>query len=209
MPDTTSSIYVAFMEEAKLRIEEVGFRLNVLKSDPTSKTAFFEVEFAYLQIRYVCELIALGALAAHHSMGLPSQLLTAFNAEAIFAKLEHINEHCFPVAVTQERGSDDIVQFQPAGGKQMTRKDLKAIYSECGEVLHRGAIKHALAGKRKAYDPGMVATWRQQIVDLLWQHVIFVPSENLVFLVHLTGGPDGSVQVSKAVSDGPYAFAKA
>lgn len=42
-----------------------------------------------------------------------------------------------------------------------------------------------------------------------WQHVFFVPAENLVFLVHLTGGPDGSVQVMRAESDGPYAFAKA
>ena len=46
MPETTSSIYVAFMEEAKLRIEEVGFRLNVLKSDPKSKAAFLFIELA-------------------------------------------------------------------------------------------------------------------------------------------------------------------
>lgn len=56
---------------------------------------------------------------------------------------------------------------------------------------------------------GKVAQSQIAAFEDTWQHVIFVPDEHSVFLLNLTGGPDGSVEVLRAELDGPYAFAPA
>ena len=56
---------------------------------------------------------------------------------------------------------------------------------------------------------GKVAQSQIEAFEDTWQHVTFVPAENLVFVAHLTGRTDGSVQVMRAESDAPYAFAPA
>lgn len=53
-------------------------------------------EFAFLQLRYICELVALSSLAAHCSIGIGSRLSKVWNAAEAFALLEHVNPHCFP-----------------------------------------------------------------------------------------------------------------
>jgi hypothetical protein len=78
------NLYQALMSEAKERIDEIGFRLAMIKTEPTARTSAFEAEFAYLQMRYLCEIVALACLSAHQSYGLTASLKKEWNADEIF-----------------------------------------------------------------------------------------------------------------------------
>ena len=87
----------------------------------------------------------------------------------------------------------------------MDRERLKTIYNQVDNALHRGRLKHAVAGEQKAYDLSLVARWRSEFVSLLSEHAMVFPQEERVLLVNLNGDEGGGVQVIEAVADGPFA----
>jgi hypothetical protein len=197
----TSEICCRFMAEIKDRLQEIEFRLCVIQDRPKSPGAHFEAEFCYLQIRYICELIVLSSLAAHHSLGLNKELMKAYHADKIFEKLESINPFCFPTSVRSVRDTAGLLQFFDGDPKAMTRKNLKDVYNQCGTMLHRGFLKHALNNIIKTYEPGKIEFWRGEILKLLSEHTIYLQREERVLFVNLSGGQDGSVLVIQAVAD--------
>jgi hypothetical protein len=201
--NATIEQYAAFMEEIKTRLDAIHPILRTLGKDGINPTDFLQAEFCILQVRFVCELIALASLAAHHSLGLPKDLLKSWNAERTFRALEDINPHCFPkyASITRPEGRIHIEVSRDI----MDRPGLQAIYNQCGEMLHRGMIKHVLSGKERVYDLQQIDQWAGQIGSLLSTHVIMILETGLVLVVNLTGGPNSSVQVAIA-KGGPAVY---
>lgn len=206
MPETVNSgsIYAAFMQEIKQRLDDVRSRLRLIHHEPNASSAIFDAELTYLQIRFVCELTALASLSAHNSYGLGKDLLRAYHADDIFTQLTEINAFCFPVPVKATVGADGIPHFVVEEEGRLNRARLKEIYGQCGNALHRGRLKHALSGKHKIYNLGQIVEWQSALVALLSQHLILFPQENRVLLVNLDGDGDGRVKVIQAEADGPF-----
>ncbi len=196
-------LYAALMEEIKLRLDVIRPIVTTLGRDAGQPTDFVQAELCILQIRLICELVALAALAAHHSLGLTNDLLKHWNAERIFRDLEKVNEHCFPRSATVQRDGKNVQLV--ISQKSMPRGYLMKIYSQCGEMLHRGIFKHILSGKERIYDLQTVHQWAQQIGELLSVHVIMMLETEKVFVVSLAGGANGSVEVALA-EGGPAVF---
>lgn len=200
----TGEIYASFMEEIKWRVNEINRRLARAKQKQHEIDAIFEVEFCYLQLRFVCELIALASLAAHHSYGLKNDLLKQWHADQIFAELEGINEYCFPWPVRVTRQANGQLHIADDPSRELTRGELKEIYGKCGRELHRGVLKHALAGAQKVYDANQLIDWVMSVVALINEHSILFPKEHRAVLVSLHGGENGEVAVLQLKADGPF-----
>lgn len=196
-------LYASLMEEVKTRLNAIKPILLALGKDGGNPTDFLQAEFCMLQIRMVCELIAIAAAIAHSPFVLTKDILKSWNATRAFGYLTEVNEHCFPKTAVAER-IDGRVHLHILENS-VSRADLSAIYERCGEMLHRGMVKHVLNGRERIYDMRQIHEWGQNLATLLSCHVILLLEVEQVLFVDLTGGPEGRVQVALGAG-GPAAF---
>lgn len=194
-------IYRGCMEEIKIRLDAISRVLTAIRAEPNAPDGFMQAEFAFLQFRLVCELIAAATIAAHQPYGLSDELLESWNAELALLELSRLNPQAFPRAVTMTRHSEGVhFDFVPDA---LTKRGLVRHYKKCARVLHRGAIRHAFEGTTKIYDLVALERWSKRVGALLSHHMLMVLEECLVLVADLTAGRDGSVQVAIAQSPGP------
>ena len=147
--DELARQYQRFVQEIKIRLAAIRNAVEMAKADVEGQ-GFLQAEFAFIQLRYVCELIALSALWAHQHQGVPDKFKDAWHPAEIFKELEKSNEHCFPFACRVEQPADRNLEFIPRTEALMTRSELAVIYGRCGDALHRVKFGMFLKGRRKA-----------------------------------------------------------
>lgn len=199
-----AAMYAAFMEEIKQRSEAITASAFAIRNRTAGEPAYMRAEFAFLQLRYICELVALSSLAAHHSIGLGSRLLKVWNAAEAFALLEQINPHCFPSSIRNIPDSKGVHNFHVVQGPAtLTRSDLAKIYAGCGAILHRGVIKDAVSRKAREYNLDSLNRWHRDIMELLKQHMILIRDPDRTLLVNFESD-NGRVAVyaAEAVESG-------
>lgn len=198
------NLYAQFVEEIKDRTSAIERSIDrVRPGAPPIVGGFVEIESCILQIRYICELIALAALTAHHRLGLSAKLLKSWNADETFARLAHLNPNCFPRAATIIRRNGELkIDLKQ---DQMTMAELQAIYAECGTLLHRGVLKHALADNRRNYNADKVVRWTSRVRNLLSQHVVMLLEAGNVLIVQMVS-PKGEVEIWHSRAAGPSAL---
>lgn len=163
--------YLPLMHELVIRIDLVAHacegRLNL--SPPYAR------EYAYLQFRYMCELIALGCLQLHGDLPLAKKqsVKKAWNAEKIMKMLHGDYKHVFPQSVTREStGQGHNIQCN-SKPNALKREEFKQLYIECGDVLHRGTIRSIKASfLNNDHDYQRILDWQSKIVDLMNEHFI-------------------------------------
>lgn len=192
-------MYRSFMEEIKVRMEAIDRFLKRISDEKGGGDTFTDAEAAILQVRYICELIALSTVAAHGLMGVTGRILKSWNAEETFKLLEGMNANSFPRAVRPSTAMKNNFELQKG---EMDLAELKKIYSACGENLHRGAMKHFFKEARRAYDPEALVGWVNRIKALLNMHVVMILERGIVIYVTLRDENDG-VAIAFAQSDGP------
>jgi len=170
-PDEAVRGYLPLMHELATRMDLVAAacegRLNL--------SAPYAREVAFLQFRRMCELIALGCLQLHGDLP-HTQTQSAkkeWHAERIMQMLHKDYPHAFPQAATRTKTADGWrIQANSKPGA-LTRAEFKELYSECGEVLHRGTIRSLqTAGPLSERDYQRVLDWQRKLVDLMNEHVI-------------------------------------
>lgn len=176
--------YLPLMHELVIRIDLVAHacrgKLNL--SPPYAR------EYAYLQFRRMCELIALGCLQLHGD--LPStQTQSAqkeWNAEKIMRILHKSHPHSFPQCVIREKTPDGWNIKANSKPNALTLEEFKKLYSECGEVLHRGTIRSLQTkGPIDNNDYQKVIDWQNKIVDLMNEHLIGRATGNSFYIISL------------------------
>ena len=163
--------YLPLMHELAIRIELVAHacegRLNL--------TPPYAREYAYLQFRRMCELIAPGCLQLHGDLP-QAQTQSAkkeWNAEKIMRMLHRSYPHSFPQAVTREVTSNGWNVQANSKPNALTLEEFRSLYSECGEVLHRGTIRSLQAAATLATsDYEKVIGWQSKVVDLVNEHLV-------------------------------------
>ncbi|WP_156451877.1 hypothetical protein [Novosphingobium sp. CCH12-A3] len=192
-------MYRSFMEEIKIRMEAIDRFLKRIGDERGGRDTFTDAEAAILQIRYICELIALSTVAAHGLVGVTSRILKSWHAEETFKLLEGVNVNSFPRAVRPSPTVKNNFELQKG---EMDLGELKMVYNTCGENLHRGAMKHFFKEARRAYDPEGLVGWVNRIKALLNMHVVMILEQGIVIYVTLSDD-NGDVAVAYAQSDGP------
>lgn len=199
--NAVGNVYAGFAQEISDRLVAIEEAARHAMTAGTDK-AYLHAEFAFMQLRLVCELVALAALWVHRERGLSKKLEGAWHADEIFKELETINNKCFPfgcrTTITQNGGYSVV----PRPEAVMTRSDLARIYGQCSNILHRGALKLFLNGKSKEYDIDFVRQSVQMIKNLLSEHAVVVIDIGLVVICNL-GEKGEPVQVITAHAVGP------
>jgi hypothetical protein len=200
-----SDIYIALMQNIKTRIEAVQMSLQEVNSNANHPDVWKNAEFCYLQIRKICECMALAASAGHdlyldeHT----SVKSKEWHADAIFRKLTKTNKHCFPVACTVVRneGQQHTVN---RNGDSMTIATFSEIYGQCAGRLHVGSLRNILNQTLPAFDFPEIAQWLNQLCRLLSQHMIMMPDINKVMIVTLIDDQNRDVPIAFAEANGAF-----
>lgn len=194
-PDAEMWLYHSFMEELKVRLSAMRGMLEEL-SGTQSSHAFIVAESCYLQLRYVCELIALASLAIHYNVETSKKLLASYSPQKTFEELLRSNKDAFPRAINLH-DKEGAFHFDFAPERDITAEELYRTYGACGEALHRGTLKNIIAGKPKSYNLADLDTWLARIANFLHQHTILLDGHQNVFVAHLTGGTEDAVLVQR------------
>jgi hypothetical protein len=188
-------IYADLMDEARIRIHAIRDIINARDS----WTPRLLQEFVYLQLRTLCETIALGCLVAHGDVKSRSTL-KKWDIPAIMQEMEKLNPDFYPRAVR--------IRFVPGGVHldehnvpTLSKTELIKLWERSGSFVHRGSAKDLLAtqGKPIVVNLDPVIEWGQKILNLLEQHFISSADKKshlLVALSHVESGGRSSVWVA-------------
>lgn len=203
--DEAVRIYGQLMEEIKTRLTAVKETADFLHANRDTPNSFFHAEFAYLQLRFVCELVALSALAAHKPYGLTDQLWESYHARRALQQLAAINKACFPRPISLSRTDVGVhITLNEAGA--LKRAGLQRIYDKLGSTLHRGRFRHVFERQPRVYDMGAIDRWGARIGALLSHHIVMIPDQGISLVVQMSSGPENGVQIAIAEANGPAVY---
>lgn len=169
------------------------------------------VETGFLQLRFSCEIVALGCLVAHDDLKevKAAKLQSAYQADYIISRLERLHADFFPVPHNVEILRTDptgrnFYHYTPVSDGFMSKERLVNAYRRCGAVLHKGSLK-ALS-KRQDDEQKLVDElheYHSALVTLTGAHHIMTKDREWTFVCGIPASNEGDVRVLLA-----KAFAK-
>jgi hypothetical protein len=196
------NLYAGLLEEAKGRITSIDAAIHGRMGLPAPLVR----EYSYLQIRMLCELIALGCLIAHGDIAATHTvtLQTAWSADKIIRRLErlHSNFYPHPIRLSVTPGH---VHFDRLESGFLTKGELLKLYNKkCGDELHRGSLKDLLATTQQTQPPNFadIADWTNKIIALLNQHHI-ASVDNLSHFICVLKHPESGDHAAVAIALSP------
>jgi hypothetical protein len=162
-------LYVSLMEEIKLRIE---FMQSVL-TNRIIMPGQIAREFCHLQLRLICEILAIGSLAIHNDTSDVKALEKQWSAHEIMPRLEKLNPNFFPVACVVSRDPDGAFNITDIVPKPLDKETFLRLYGKCGGELHRGHLRKIAASiPVPPVNLDDIGSDTKKIIDLLRQHRI-------------------------------------
>ncbi len=196
-----SRLYGSIMEEAKFR----ALSINTITGSGLEIPISMLREHCFLQLRMLCELIALGCLVAHGDISETKSkpLQKSYKADDIVKRLERLHPNFYPsprIPIFKEGGGG--AHFDYYDKEFLTKDDLVKLYGKCGDVLHRGSLKQMLnPNAQPPTDFQDIQSWGQKILNLLSVHLISRVGGDFHFVVFLDAQQTGgNVLVSIAES---------
>src|SRR6516162_9507585 len=122
--------YSILMHEAKHRLWAMDTALGGQTGLPDGAIP----ELCFLQLRMLCELIALGCLTAHGDV-VTGKLKEEYKADKILSRLQQLHSDFYPYAATRTEAG---IELRKDG---FTKEELTKLYWKCGDVLHRGTVE--------------------------------------------------------------------
>jgi len=188
-------LYANLMEEAKARLVSIQTVVNERKFP-----AQIIREFAYLQLRMLCELIALGCLVAHGDIKATQtkKLREEHKAGKIVAALETLHPNFYPQPYAQTVVPGGF-QLAPLQKSFLTKREMLILHGRCGDYLHRGSLDRLLSSsvapaKQRGFSD--IVTWTKDVDNLLSFHALALFDEDIRFVCMLRNADDGGrVQV--------------
>jgi hypothetical protein len=178
------ALYKELMEEVKARSESI----NTLTNDQRGIPSLMVREYCYLQLRMLCELVALGCLVAHGDILARSSksLRLAYAPAEIIRHLEVLHPDFYPVPVVPRQTVQGFHLGDYDDRPFLTKNDCVALWGKCGNVLHRGSLKKLIGPKSPVQRNFKgVEGWAQKVLNLLSAHRIVRLGGRTVFVALL------------------------
>jgi hypothetical protein len=196
-----ANVYASIMEEAKFR----ALSINTLTGTDNALPVPLRREYCFLQLRMLCELIALGCLVAHGDIKetKSSRHQDDYHAGNIVKRLEKLHQNFYP-SPRNLVFNPGHVHLDDYDREFLTKRELITLYGKCGDALHRGSLRQLLNPKNQPpADFRDIQEWGQKILNLLSVHLISRIGGNFHFLVALEAPQTGgNVLVSLAEPPG-------
>jgi hypothetical protein len=170
------AVYSNLMVEAKERIEGIDVALKCPQLSERLKA-----DFCVLQIRFICESIALGCLAAHgdYTETHTTKFRDQWRANEIMRRLSDLNPTFFPIAMTQKIISEGQFHLEPRSGA-LTKDEFVRLYGRCGDYLHIGTFSDLLEDKKSSFPMPEIVDSGRRLNELLSIHTIMLLDETKV-----------------------------
>jgi hypothetical protein len=163
--------YSSLMGEIRTRIDRTIIPCLARK---TGLDRPIEWEICYVQLRKICELIALSCLIAHGDIGKVHErfLSKAWNPNDIMKELQKLHPKFFPIPADQQK-RNGLTHFTRGKPGYLTKDDLLKIYGAAGDALHSGNLR-SIAKQRRVVKLNFdeIDAWTKQIILLLRVHFI-------------------------------------
>jgi len=189
------ALYQAIMIEARSR----ALSINAITATQASVSKAIIRECCYLQLRMLCELVALGCLVAHGDITNTRYFQKqAYKADDILNALERLHPTFFPHPMVPRFSPGHIHLDEVAADFKYIRKsELITLYGRCGSILHKGNISRLKARPPDIVDFRDVEEWGQKILNLLLAHKISRIGGRIHFIT-LLNDINGNVAVAIA-----------
>ena len=194
--DEVLTRYAGLMEEVKLRISAIEAAAN----GDTRLHSAFNGEFCFLQLRMICEVIALACLTAHGDAPVlqTNRVQKAYAADRIMTMLNRcitLLPQSNPPDRPASADGGHIHRIEDALPGFLDKPDL-LVYRKCGDALHRGTIQRLSPLKAKDHDDfAEIVRWGQRVIDLLGAHIIIFRDGERIIHCQLNS-KSGKVRIS-------------
>jgi hypothetical protein len=129
-------IYGDLMDEARLRIYAIG---DAVDTRDRWVPRLLQ-EFAYLQLRMLCEIIAVGCLVAHGDVK-NAGTLKSWKIPDIMNKLKELHTNFYPRGVRFRKLPSGGLHLDDFNVPQLSKSELVRLWERSGSFLHRGSAK--------------------------------------------------------------------
>ena len=162
-------VYADLMDEARLRIHAMRDAID----QRNRWVPRLLQEFLYLQLRMLCETIAVGCLVAHADVK-DQTILKSWKVPDIMRRLGQLNSNFYPRGVRFRKLPSGELKVDDYNVPQLSRIELVELWERSGNFLHRGSARHLVAerGKVLNVDLDSLIQYGQKIRHLLEQHTI-------------------------------------
>ncbi|MEX0957335.1 MAG: hypothetical protein WDZ83_19240 [Rhizobiaceae bacterium] len=182
------ALYKRLMDEARRRIDAIEMLVN----RETGLEARFAREAAYLQLRMICEIIAVGCVVAHDGLAeldASKELRKAFAADRIVNALSSLHDRFYPQPIRVERETAGHISVRDADVEHLSKDELKALYRSCGNALHRGTPAKIVAGEKLEADwISNVMHNSQLAANLLSSHALVMRGDERAIFANFISG---------------------
>lgn len=171
--------YCTLMQEARTRLEVIR---HISQNDAKFPTPIVR-EICYLQLRLLCEIVAVCCLVAHGDVGTTRALRKTYEPRKIIDKLGQLNPNFYPQPINQtttDYGTHKGHRIEPTpNAEHLTKQELVRLWDRCGDVLHRSPMVKAIKLQRfDSHDAADIRTWFTKILGLLDHHwITLIPNE--------------------------------
>jgi hypothetical protein len=165
--------YCALMQEIKDRTNAI--RVAALGQLPIHPRV--GVELSFLQLRIVCELIALASVMAHGDLGvvLDAKIRDEDRPGALLKMLERVHPECYPRPIRQILDSSGVpVSIEDVHTGFLSRGELPRLYGICGNEVHQGKLERIGRFPKIENSYKEILEWYAKILQLLGHHKIKV-----------------------------------
>ena len=168
------------------------------------------IEFLYLQLRMICESIALACLIAHHDIRetKSKKLFNNWSARQIIDQMERIHKDFYPRPVEQILDTDGkVIGVSSIINGYLTKDRFLSLYDECNAKLHLGSLKNNLQPLKEGplkVDP--IILWHNEIMALLNIHWIPLADGKSQLWTIMQTNPQNRVSVDLYRDDPPAPF---
>jgi len=172
-------MYLALMQEVIIRLDAMAV-ISKIHTIPRKLV----IEICYLELRLLCEVIALGCLVAHGDIKLSKKIENTYEADKIILALGKLKPHFYPQACLielQAPGRKSVTVTEADPSKHLSKEKLIALWRYTGDVLHRSPLRKFREAKRNdRADFAAINAAGHSIVSLLQSHwIVLTPTVGL------------------------------
>ena len=172
--------YAEILQEINIRVDAINHSLN----GGVDLSAPFLVEFCYLQIRMICELVALGCLVVHGDIA-GKKLEKHWSADDIMKKLQELHPQFYPIAVRRVQVGVGFA-LRKSDPQPLIKDEFLKLYGKLGDSLHRGSLRRLLKPTTTHQENfPQVMKKLQGLMDMMSGHVMLPASGKISILCTL------------------------
>lgn len=186
------TLYCRLMEQLKWRVETVLDTLKLFRAQRLHFGNVATADFCLLQLRFACELLALGCIAVHTDVPQTKRLQKMWNADLIFGAFEKLKPEFFPIAGTITREPDSSRRFHRIEGA-LTKQEMTKMYNFFGNQLHAGTFEKYEHPKSHQYDFKIIDDFIEKLMKLLEAHAYQLYDQDRLITVWMRDSKTGRV----------------